>query len=233
MREPPNVIGMLATHYSARPEIQSLLKLIPYWDIADTLLQKRADEIKSDRVRTFFDELAQGRKELSDDLIQTEDFLHSYFCTLRAALNTRQREKIRQLARLLNSSLDDELHVTSDEYEELLSVLGEITLREFAILNDLREIELQHPPRTGENELQRSNQYWDGFKSITVKKYAVPEEAFNAFMVKLERTGLYLRLTGNFYDYSGDVGVTTPLLARLVELVARDAAQHIIPTDAK
>jgi hypothetical protein len=89
------MIGSLSVQYSNRPALKALLKLVPGWSSADTLLQKRADEIKGDRLKVFFEELAQGRRELTDEVIQTENFIHSYFCTLRAALNSRQREKIK------------------------------------------------------------------------------------------------------------------------------------------
>jgi hypothetical protein len=163
--------------------------------------------------------LAQGKRELTDDLIQTEDFLHAYFCTLRAALNCRQREKIKNLARLLVSSLDPSLQVSSDEHEELLTILDEITLREFAILSDLRNRELGHPWKEEDNALTHAWKYWSEFKTATVETYGVPAESFNAFMARLERTGLYLRITGAYLDYSGDIGATTPLLARLTLLV--------------
>ena len=213
------MIGHLSVQYSDRPTIKALLKLIPGWSSADTLLQKRADEIKSDRLKVFFEELAQGKRKLTDDLIQTEDFLHSYFCTLRAALNCRQHEKIRNLARLLNSSLEPALLVSSDEHEELLAVLEEITLREFAILNDPKNCELAHPRNKEENALQHASKYWSEFKTAVVATYGVPIESFNVFMARLERTGLYLRITGNYWDYSGDTGTTTPLFARLILLI--------------
>ncbi len=176
-------------------------------------------------VKIFFEELAQGKRELTDDLIQTENFLHSYFCTLRAALNCRQREKTKNFARLLDSSLDCSLQVSSDEHEELLTILEEITLREFAILSDLRNRELAHSWKEGENALQHALRYWDEFKTTTVEAYGVPAESFNAFMARLERTGLYLRITGNYLDYLGDIGTTTPLLARLILLVSGTTPQ--------
>lgn len=219
MTEPPNIIGKLSVHYSHRPAIKALLKLVPGWSAADTLLQKRADEIRSDRLKVFFDELAQGKHELTDDLIQSDSFLHAYFCTLRAAMNTRQHEKIRNFARMLDSSLDPSLHVSDDEHEELLALLEEITLREFAILRDLRNRELANPRLEGENDLEHAWRYWKNFRAVTVETYGVPDESFNAFMARLERTGLYLRITGNYFDYSGDIGTTTPLLARVIALV--------------
>jgi hypothetical protein len=219
LEESPNPVGNLAVYYSKKPLIQALLNLVPGWSTADTLLQKRANEIKFDRLRTFFDELAAGKRELSEEIIEREDFLHSYFCTLRAVVNSRHREKIRLFARLLDSSLEPSLNVSSDEHEELLSLLGEITLREFAILNILRNFELSTPRRQDQNELQNAWDYWDKFRAETIANYGVPVESFNAFMARLERTGLYLRITGNYLDYQGDIGRTTPLLARLINLV--------------
>lgn len=220
MAESPNMIGKLSVQYANRPAIKALLKLVPGWSSADTLLQKRADEIKSDRLKIFFDELAQGKRELTEELIQSDSFLHGYFCTLRAAMNCRQHEKIQNFARLLDSSLDPALQVSEDEHEELLTLLEEITLREFAILSDLRNRELAHPRQDGENALQHAWRYWADFRKTTVETYGVPEESFNAFMARLERTGLYLRITGNYLDYSGDIGTTTPLLARVIALVS-------------
>lgn len=219
MQEPPNMIGQLSIKYSDKPVIRSLLNIIPGWGSADTLIQKRADEIKADRLKTFFEELAEGKHELTDELIQTEDFLHSYFCTLRAALNCRQREKIKHLARLLGSSFDPTLQVAPDEHEELLSILEEISLREFAILNDLRNRELSHPRFEGDNELKHSSKFWDEFKAATIHTFGVPAESFNAFMTRLERTGLYVKITGSYIGYTGNVGTTTPLLTRLVQLI--------------
>jgi hypothetical protein len=196
MAESANIIGHLSVQYSNSPAIKALVKLIPGGSSADTLLQKRADEIKGDRLKAFFEELAKGTRELTDDLIQTEVFLHSYFCTMRAALNCRQREKIKNCARLLNSSLDPKLQVSSDEHEELLTILEEITEREFAILSELRNGELAHSRKEGENALEHALRYWDEFKTTTVEAYGVPTESFNAFMARLERTGLYPRVTG-------------------------------------
>jgi len=214
-----NIVGKLASRYSSKPTIRSLMQLIPFWGVADTLLQHRADEIRIDRIRTFFDELANGTQDLNETQIQSEDFLHCFFCTLRAAQNTRQRDKIRLLARLLNSALTPELDFSTDEYEELLAILDSITLREFGVLCDLRKFEISTSQPGEESDLHRANRHWKKFRIDTIQKYGIQGGEFNAFMAKLERTGLYLRITGGFFDYEGDVGMTTPLLMRLLEFV--------------
>jgi len=68
MTKSPSMIGKLSVQYADRPAIKALLKLVPGWSSADTLLQKRADEIKSDRLKVFFDELAQGKRKLTGEL---------------------------------------------------------------------------------------------------------------------------------------------------------------------
>jgi len=224
MTDKLNIIGKLASYYSNTPVIRSLLQLVPSWGAADEFLQQRANEIRSERLRTFFDELAEGKYEITEDLIQSEDFLHFYFCTLRAVLNTRQREKIRLLARLLNSSLSPDISGTSDEYEELLSILESITFREFEVIYDLYNLELQHPRAGQEGDLQTTMRYWKAFKQIAFSKYGIAENTLSPFMAKLERTGLYLRITARLTNYPGDAGRTTPLLDRLLEFVREKEA---------
>jgi len=218
-----NVVEKLSLFYDEKPIIRALLQLVPSWGIADSLLQQRVDEIRSDRLKIFFDELASGKIELSEELIESENFLHRYFSTLRAALNTRHREKIRMFAKLLNSSLTQPNPGSADEFEELLAVLDMVTLREFGVLNDLRKNELHHPPNTEENEVQNARHYWDNFRKESIQKFSIPENAFTAFMAKLERTGLYLRVTTMVMDYDGDIGRTTPLFARLLEFIKNRA----------
>jgi len=218
-RKELNVVGKLSLLYDEKPMIRALLQLVPSWGVANSLLQQRVDEIRSDRLKTFFDELAIGKIELSEELIKSEDFLHCYFSTLRASLNTRQREKIRMFAKLLNSSLTQPNPASADEFEELLAVLDMVTLREFEVLNDLRKNELHHPPKAEENEVQNARHYWDNFRKESIQKLFIPENVFTAFMAKLERTGLYLRITITVTDYEGDIGRTTPLFARLLEFI--------------
>lgn len=219
MSSEENIVGKLSLRYSDKPILQALLQLLPGWGSADTLLQKRADEIRSERLHVFFEEIANGNSELTEELIQTEDFLHAYFCTLRAAINTRRKEKIRLFAKLLDSSIDSALSVSSDEYEELLSILDELSLREFNALVKLMVHEKANPVNEGQNLLQNSKKYWEEFKKDIIQDLGVSLESFNAFMAKIERTGLYTRITGMYYDYAGDIGRTTPLLSRLIALV--------------
>jgi hypothetical protein len=223
-----NIVGELSKYYGEKPVIRSLLHLIPGWSSADTLLQQRANEIRSERMRAFFDELAAGKHVLTDELIATNDFLHCYFSTLRAALNTRQIEKIKILARLLDSSLAPSIDTSTDEYEELLSALDSISLREFKVLCILFKIEQNNPLQDGyeiraesgsQEEYVHIKKYWAAFKSEAVTSINIPEASFRDFMFKMERTGLYCRIIGGPVTYTGYLGRTTSLFRRLLQFV--------------
>ena len=118
--EKPTVVGWLVERYANQPAVQALLKLLPYWSSADAFIQQRARKIRHERTRTFFDALANGKVQLSEDLIQSDDFLHCYFKTVSAALNTRRKEKIQMFARLLRYALDGDSFSSIEEYEEVL-----------------------------------------------------------------------------------------------------------------
>ena len=137
-----NPIGNLSLWYRDKPITQSLLKLVIGGGSLDTLLQKRASEIKADRLKEFFDELEQGDIALTEELVETEQFLHSFFCTVQAVTKTRQREKIRMFARILRTSIDPNMLTIPDECEELIATLENLSLREFAVLNTLYRLEL-------------------------------------------------------------------------------------------
>lgn len=219
MAEESNIVGQLSLYYESSPKVRSLLYLLPSWGVANTLLQARANEIQKERLRCFFDELAKGELSLTDALIESEDFLHCYFSTVKAASNSRKREKIEMLAKILKSFSSPKITTNTDEYEELLQVLDIITMREFNALLYLRNHEKENPFKNGDNEVTNCWRYWRNFENQLETDLSIPPNAQSAFLAKIERSGLYLRITGAFLDYSGDMGRTTPLFDRLLEFI--------------
>ena len=80
--------------YDKNPIIRALIQIamshIPYGigGAIDATLTANIQQMREKRLRTFFDELAVGSHVLTESLIQEEDFLHAYFATLKAAVNT-------------------------------------------------------------------------------------------------------------------------------------------------
>jgi len=201
----------LAKRYEKNPVVRALVQLVPFGvgGAADVALTTIIDNIREDRARTFFDELAAGDFPLTEKEIQSEDFLHAYFATCKAALNTRRREKIRLFAQLLHSYA---FKVTEfEKFEEHLSILDDLSYREFQILVTLKKYEEANPPKPeGESELQRVNRFWQDFQSECAAKLKIPADELNGVLTRLNRTGLYQTIVGTYFDYAGDRGRLTP-----------------------
>lgn len=180
---------------------RALIQLLPGGGAVDAVLGAAVVEIRADRERTFFNELDKGIRELDEETIKNERFLHAFFATLRAAQATRQREKIRYFSRLLAASTHGVIDY-GDDYEDILGVLTETTHRELQTLSRLAALEDQHPHTWlnhggRENDEARAFRVWpaflEGFGDWT-------REHISAHLTRLARTGLYEPL------YSGGMG---------------------------
>lgn len=189
------------------------------------LLQQRADEIRSDRMRTFFDELGEGTIDLTEEVIQREDFLHCFFMATRAALNTRQREKIKMFAKLLKSSLKPGSYSGTDEYEEYLNILNELSYSELAILSMLEYYESQFIKGASENDFQRASKFW-GLFTEDLKKIGIRQDEIMGVLTRLTRTGCYEEFAGSYVDAPRDgIGRLTPTYFRLRKMIEWESAK--------
>lgn len=222
--EKPTIVGRLVERYASQPAVQALLKLLPYWSSADVLIQQRAREIRHERTRIFFDALADGKVQLSEDLIQSDDFLHCYFKTVSAALNTRRKEKIQMFAHLLRYALDGDTFSSIEEYEEVLSIFDEVSYRELGVLVTLNGFEAAAAHQTFDSDVARIGSYWEAFRNKACEKFDISVEVFGPFMTRLERTALFTRNTDAFWDTHPGFGMTTQLFARLKRIVLADAS---------
>ena len=58
--------------------IRSLVQLIPFGvgSAVDTGIAVRLSNIREERLRSFFDELAEGDVDLPEELLESDDFIH-------------------------------------------------------------------------------------------------------------------------------------------------------------
>jgi hypothetical protein len=204
------------------PLIRALVQAIPVLGgPVDTLVAGAVDSITKDRARVFFDELANGAHALNEQTIQSEPFLHAYFCTAKAALNTRQREKIQCFARLLAAATRGEIDF-GDAHEELLAMLDEATYPELQVSAYLADLEDSRFPRAmyerlaPETDVEHTMRLWPEF----IKYFGDTAVAvIRARLARLARTGLYEPLTTSAWDYEGGMGRATPMYRRLADLI--------------
>lgn len=211
-----NPVGQLAKYYQCQPIVQALVNAIPtVGGSLDTLLNAVAEE----RAKEFFAELSKGSIEFTEEIIQSEDFIHRWLITAKAAVNTRRREKIRLFARLLKSSFLSETSVTTDEYEEYLSILDELSYREFLVLSTLERYEREFPPNENENELQKVYRFWEDFVSEIKQELDLTFDEVQAMLTRLNRTGCYETIVGMYLGYKGGRGKLTATYFRLKKLL--------------
>ncbi len=218
----PAIVEGLAKRYKKNFVIRSLVQLIPFGigSAADTTIVTLVENIREDRVRTFFDELAAGKVELKQELLENEEFLHCYFATVSAALRSYRKEKIRMFARLLKkSTLPDSLS-NIDEYEEYLGILDELSYREILVLNLLDKYESKFPQEKDKNDLERANRFWDEFTKELEESLQVPQDEIDAVLTRLNRTGCYETFIGTYAGYTGGKGKLTATYRRLKSLVS-------------
>lgn len=219
MSEQESFIGKMSLKYSDSPTVKALVQLAPGGGSLDSLMNKRAEEIKHARLESFYDELAKGNLELTPEIIQSEDFLHSYFSTVSAVIRTKRREKIKILAQLLKASTSQTALKNTDEYEDLLSIVDEMSYRELQTLSLLDKYESYFPRQADENKLQRSSRYWPQLMEELKELLQLSKEEVEGVLTRLNRTGCYETFVGGFIGYSGGQGCLTATYLRVKALI--------------
>lgn len=214
-----NIFHTLMERYEKQPILRALVQLVPFviGSAVDSGLATHINNIRAERLRYLFDRLESGDIQLTEEEIKNEDFLHAFFATTQAALNTRRREKIELLGRLFLFYAKSRCFSEIDEYEELLSILDDLEYREFKILLILHKFEEANPIQSSQNALQRSSVFWKDFKDEVQDQVGIQLENINGYLSRINRTGLYQTFIGGFMGYSGNQGHLTPLFYRLIE----------------
>ncbi len=185
---------------------------------ADVGIVHRAEQLRKTRLKTFFNELANSRVPLTQQIIESDDFLHCFFCATRAAMNTRREEKIILFAKILQASVSFTPPDDLDEIEELIGVVDKVSGREWKALTILSSFDKTFRIK-GNNDLQWAMTFWNEFEAAVSKELAIPPYEVAAFLNHIERTGLYAQFVGGFMDYAGGVGKLTQKFYRLIDLI--------------
>lgn len=208
--------------YHDHPLLRSLLQLIPggFGAAVDSAVSEQLHKMRTERLDTLFQELQEGERELTPELIQSEDFLQAFLATTNAALRTKRREKIRWFGRLLLAATGANPGISlADEHEDYLAILDDLSYREIGILAMLAEFEAANPKAAGENDLQWSSRFWDTFKQTVCEKFNIPPGELRGILARLNRSGCYETFAGGYLDYQGGQGILTPTYYRLAKLI--------------
>jgi hypothetical protein len=209
--------------YERNPLIKSLIHLlgvsgVPIGSLVDTSLAVYVNKLKSNRLKCFFDELDSGKIALTDDIIEQNDFLSAYFSIVNYVIRTRSDEKIRCFARILKNYNLGSFNI--NDFDDYTSIFNELSEREFFILVIKYHYEIKNKVNANKlNPAQLTNTYWDNFKNEVCSKIGLPENELDPLLIRLQRTGCYIKHTGYWDDGPNAKGDTTDLFKKIYELI--------------
>lgn len=204
--------------YEQNPTVRALIQLVPYVGASfDTAVATAVNNMREKRSRVFFDELAESPRQLTQDEIQSEDFLHAFFATYQSAMKAKQEDKIRLLASLLLGQARSQGTAAGsqlDEFDEFLAILEDLTVLEFRVLVLLQKHEESRSrdnihidvPKGRQRRLTRRRMMWPDFTKDMVHSLGVPKNEVESLFERLKRTGLYVS------DIVGDADMRTGYL---------------------
>lgn len=212
----------LAQDYANNPMLQGLIKQIPAigW-VLDASLKQSSTAIIRSRTRLLFEQLASGAEKLNPSLLEDNDFIYCFYCTYQAVLKNRNAEKVVLFTKLLleTSKLDTENLSSLDEFDEFMSIIDDISMREWVLLNEIYKIEQEHFTSSDGKDVPSVMKYWPKLITDIVEHLDIPRNQIVGMLARLNRTGCYLTITGSYLDYPGNMGTTTELYMRLRRIV--------------
>lgn len=212
----------LQTAYENDPGIQAIISVFPIAQFFLPFLSTRVKEIRLERSRTLFDELSKGNIELNEEIIHSEDFIHKFYITYKASINTRRREKIKYFARLLKSSIKESNKMNVDIFEDYSKILEELSYREIlslALLDNYYTSTNKH-----QNNLANANEFWDDFETSLQSLISIEKRDIGSFLSRLSRSGCYELFVGQYFDVdvSRGMGVLTSTFQSIKMLALND-----------
>lgn len=191
----------LGDWYTDNPLMRSLVALagiIPPVSVLDAAVVARWEQAQKERFKKLLDELNKGRKYLTEELIQQEDFLYAYVSVARASILTRRKDKIRLFARLLTNACQRN-RLGSFEFKENLQILDDLSYHELELLLLFKKHEERLSEviktRLGDSRDSRKAQ-WNAFAEEAEKKLSIPRANLRAALSRTARTGLFELVIG-------------------------------------
>ncbi|RNI32830.1 hypothetical protein EFY79_19760 [Hanamia caeni] len=208
----------LAESYNSNEILRSLIKLIPHGSIIDNKLTNFYTKEKARRLKIFYDELANGNIQLTEEVIESDDFIHKYYITLKAVLETRRDEKIQYFARLLKNSESELVNNPTDYYEDFIKVLDDLTYQELFVLKKLKEKEKEFESLQG-RRLMIHKRFYRKFKIQLSEEIGITEDEVLSIFIRLGRTGcINLDKNTDQFNQVSDSIATTDFFKKLETL---------------
>ena len=212
--------------------IRTLIQLVPFGigSALDVAITETIEDIRIKRTQIFFDELSKGNIELTNEAINNEEFLHSYFSTRKAAANTYRKEKIETFARLFKNSIIENKVEETEEYEDYLKIVEQLSYKDMQLLIEVKNFEIAYPDKRAKEqnvgfvEPMDVLPNWHEEMFEIMARVNLSEPDFKLKLYRLQSMGLFERSIAvkNEYSVIGNpdfVGRLTPIANKLFELI--------------
>jgi hypothetical protein len=224
-------------HYSENPLTALLLTalgiLVPQIAIGKEAIDRAVSKIQKERFQTLLDELSKGEKLITPELVEAEEFIHSFVVVYQASMNTFQREKIRRFARILLTAIEKH-ELASDKFAEYVRILENLSDRELLILTSLVDLEKGYTkskdvawskdkmgPSIGLANwgIRVTHGIWREFIKINTLEHNISTSTLLSLLKRLESTGLYIGVHTNSSEEIQEIGTTTFLFDDFAEWI--------------
>jgi hypothetical protein len=212
--------------YQRSPVLRMIVKLYPPLAVAEAGVLGVYEYFRNRRMHVFGDEFLRLNLQVSEEQARERDFVDAFTATAKRVLNTSQDEKIRLFAHAFGNFVKGGAFDSVDAFEEVLSVLDDMSIREFQLLLLLRRHEEMNERIVGENRLHRANRFWQQFTKDAENELNIPPQELPGMLERLNRTGLYTTIIGAYLDYVGDRGHLTPIFDRFLMVLDQQSAKR-------
>ena len=108
-----------------------------------------------------------------------------------------------------------------DDFEELLSILDELSYKEILVLSKLYKFEIEYKNSDSKSDGERAKLFWESFVIEIVTELNIKKDEVVSHMQRLQRTGCY-EVIDTFWGNDKRLGHLTPTFYRLVDLLEID-----------
>lgn len=191
--------------------LRAIAQFLPVGATIDILLQDYLTKIQQRRFEDLINQINKGAISIDSYEAQSDEFIHAFVRTAKAASNSFKNEKIELLGNVFVNGYKKNCFQDMDQYEEIISIIEELSIKEFHILIILDEYVSQCERKEDDNDLNWASCYFPKFIERINREMGISEIYLQAILKRIERTGLYAEIVGTYLDYAGGKGYLTPL----------------------
>jgi hypothetical protein len=215
--------------YSRNPTVRGIVevtKALPIvgsiMAIFDASVLASLEQYREKQFQIFLDEIASSGLNPDVPIPDSKqgDVIRAILITTEAVARSHREEKIRAFARLLISGLQEPPRIAIlDEFDDYVSILDEVSWREWQMMAILSEYEDRYRSVTHEPDYKEIREYWDKFVADLTLRLGIPAPEASGLIARLGRTGLYEVLVVSLYGGNVTVGTLTGTYYRLAEVL--------------